>query len=420
MLKKSVIILVLLMLTTACANSNSEIESTIEGTEDSYEASTYAEDLSDFLEDGQETDNPTDIASIEEDKSAEIIINDYFFAESEEKYTYDVAEFLYEDIEEVSVKVSMEASFDEGNVYSIVIDYEDCPGRYFYGVDRFELGLFYVSKDKVYLLKDNIDEDITKERFIQDGIVVCSNEDYDENYDGEQRTIVNEGDVCIYTSYNTLTESGMYYEYQWTKGEGLTYFKSGYGAEGDPIEIIIDSSSSSDWTNIFGYLDEEQQISLERYLPVLEGNETFFCFDWLDEEISFQEYAESVECIENLNITEIAVLDIDGHDGQELIIHTSDGGGNYLILSEIEDKFYGVNYGERIFMDLQTDGKFYGSGGAGDRYFYKLNITVDGVDKNCFAELHGDTLTVDGETITDYEDWLSENYSNPVGWITFE
>lgn len=238
MLKKSVIIFALLMLTTACANSNSEIESTIEGTEDSHEASTYAEDLSNFLEDGQETDNPADIASIEEDKSAEIIINDYFFAEAEEKYTYDVVEFLYEDIEEVSVKVSMEASFDEGNVYSIVIDYEDCPGRYFYGVDRFELGLFYVSKDKVYLLKDNIDEDITKERFIQDGIVVCSSEDYDENYDGEQRTIVNEDDVCIYTSYNTLTESGMYYEYQWTKGEGLTYFKSGYGAEGDPIEII--------------------------------------------------------------------------------------------------------------------------------------------------------------------------------------
>lgn len=185
-------------------------------------------------------------------------------------------------------------------------------------------------------------------------------------------------------------------------------------------ELQLDNSSSSDWTNIFGYLDEEQQISLERYLPVLEGNETFFCFDWLDEEISFQEYAESVECIENLNITEIAVLDIDGHDGQELIIHTSDGGGNYLILSEIEDKFYGVNYGERLFMDLQTDGKFYGSGGAGDRYFYKLNITVDGVDNNCFAELHGDILTVDGETITDYEDWLSENYSNPVGWITFE
>ena len=33
--------------------------------------------------------------------------------------------------------------------------------------------------------------------------------------------------------------SSSYYTYEWTKDKGLTLFRSGYGAEGEPIEISL-------------------------------------------------------------------------------------------------------------------------------------------------------------------------------------
>jgi len=234
--KKLKIILLSLIFTTACANSNNESEIRAEDTVIVDETVTVVDDVNDYSEDAQMQNNYANVDDSEEDKLP-TVVNDYFFVGTEKVYTYDVTEFLYEDIEEVSLDVSIEESFEYGDVYSIVIDYEECVGRYFYGVDRFELGLFLVTEDSIYWLREVVDEDITEELFIEKGILVCASEDSDENYDGEQRTLINDGNVCTYTSYNTLTESGMYYEFQWTKGEGLTYYRSGYGAEGDPIEI---------------------------------------------------------------------------------------------------------------------------------------------------------------------------------------
>ena len=61
----------------------------------------------------------------------------------------------------------------------------------------------------------------------------------DENIDGQQQKIQNDGDTCRFSFYNTLIESGFYSTYTWTKGKGLTSFRSGYGAEGSPIEIEL-------------------------------------------------------------------------------------------------------------------------------------------------------------------------------------
>ena len=166
--------------------------------------------------------------------------NPYFFKDIEKEYIYSVKLFFSEDIKEVPVKVAYIKSFESGDVYSLSIQHEDCTERYYYDVlDRFDIGTFYVTNDSIYLLLQC--EDIPdEETFISEGMLVCSETDMDENNDGLRQKIENNGDNCCFSYDNTLIESGFYSTYKWTKEKGLTYFRSGYGAEGSPIEIMLD------------------------------------------------------------------------------------------------------------------------------------------------------------------------------------
>jgi hypothetical protein len=136
--------------------------------------------------------------------------------------------------------VEQVTSLSEGNVYSLTIDYdEDCPNRFYWGItDRFDLGTIYVTEDKIYLITE-CDFVPTEEDFLDSGYIICSTENSEINNEGEVVKIVNDGDVCTCSVYNELTESGFYMEYEWTKGEGLTHIRTGYGAEGDPIDIEL-------------------------------------------------------------------------------------------------------------------------------------------------------------------------------------
>ncbi len=183
--------------------------------------------------------NQYDTDTNDTEKITCIANNDYFFQEFNKEYKYSVRLFFEDDIAELPVKLQYLKSYDDGDVYSLSIQHEDCPERYYYDVlDRFDIGTFYVTDDEIYLLlqcKDVPDE----EAFLSDGFLVCGSDDMDENIDGEHLKIKNEGDTCYFYMDNTLTESGYYSSYGWTKGKGLTYFRSGYGAEGDPIEIEL-------------------------------------------------------------------------------------------------------------------------------------------------------------------------------------
>ncbi len=182
--------------------------------------------------------NSEDI-TVEEYKADNNSINKYFFKEMDRDYIYDVDFLLYEDIATVPLKVTEEASYEGGNVYSINIIYGDCEGRYFWDkTDRFNLGMFYVTQDNIYLITD-VEEVPSEDDFLSDGIIVCSEDDSVNTLDGQRIKIENDADVCKCTISNTLTESGFYCEYDWKKSAGLSYFRSGYGAEGDPIEIHL-------------------------------------------------------------------------------------------------------------------------------------------------------------------------------------
>ena len=109
----------------------------------------------------------------ETDNTSEDSINEYFFSNISDEHVYDVTEFLYEDIDSVSIDVSLVSSFTNGNVYSITIDYEDCPGRYYWGIsDRFELGLFYVTDEEIYMVHPSVDDISSEEEFLSRGVLV--------------------------------------------------------------------------------------------------------------------------------------------------------------------------------------------------------------------------------------------------------
>lgn len=182
-----------------------------------------------------------------------------------------------------------------------------------------------------------------------------------------------------------------------------------------------------DWSKYEDQMDEEDQNDFHDYLEVLENKENFLSFEWDGEkERSFDEFLTSIESKEEPDIEGLALVDLDDQNGKELILEIYEGGGIYLILTRDKGKFYGTGMGAREFENLQKDGKYLSSGGAGDSYYYTMKIDSNGVEEIPLGELHGeekedgsfgDRLEVDGEVIEDAQEWISENYSDPVEWI---
>ncbi|RKM63205.1 hypothetical protein D6856_03520 [Butyrivibrio sp. XB500-5] len=160
-----------------------------------------------------------------------------FFDGTKTDETYKVTELLDEAVSEVEVKTEKIAEYDSGEVYSISIGYESPEISGTDKEERLNIGRFLVSKDNIYLLLEE-NGIPSEEEFVNNGIVVASDDDYSKII-GEvyQVEITHEGDKCIFAMWNTAIESGWYCHYEWIKGCGLVYYRSGYGAARDAIEI---------------------------------------------------------------------------------------------------------------------------------------------------------------------------------------
>ncbi|WP_155830768.1 hypothetical protein [Butyrivibrio sp. AE3009] len=164
--------------------------------------------------------------------------NDYFFTEGSKEYTYKVKNFFLEDPDEITVKLQLLANYENGDVYSLTVQYEDIPERTYSGMDRYALGTFYVTEDSIYM-EEQCEKIPTEEEFLTDSMLIYSKSGKPQNPTDYETKIEEEGDNYKFSFWNPLVESGYYCNMTWTKDKGLTYFRNGFGAEADPIEIEL-------------------------------------------------------------------------------------------------------------------------------------------------------------------------------------
>ena len=181
-----------------------------------------------------------------------------------------------------------------------------------------------------------------------------------------------------------------------------------------------------DWEHYENQMSEDDKVDFCEYKSVLNNEEKFYFLKMKNKEMFYNDLLESLNAGNPPQIGEIVLFDLDNQNGKELIIHINESGGHYLILTR-DNNVYGTLMSGREFEMLQNDGKYRGSGGAGDKYFLRMKIDSSGVEETLIGEVHGeekedgtygDRLEVGGKVISEsLEDWMAENYNDPVTWI---
>ncbi len=200
---------------------------------------------------------------------------------SKSSTTYKVLNFLNEDISEISVLKKEQENYDSGNVYSLTIDNEKSDE-----LNRSDLGLFLITDDKIYMLSSDTDDIPTEEEFLSDGIEVYSERSSSKENGDQTIKIYNDGYLCKCSIYSESGESGFYENYVWNDDKELIYYKSGYGAENDPIEFV-------NAENLTDFFDSYSKADLDKH---------DFCYDYHN--CSFASGTDYDEYIDNLGYPE--------------------------------------------------------------------------------------------------------------------
>lgn len=168
-----------------------------------------------------------------------------FFIENRFKLSKFKGRFSSEDEDvikkDVYIKVEKIAELKLGVIYKLKIQpIKDVPE------ERLLLGTFYVQKDKIYKIeytKENIDIMRKQEKIPAGSNIVCQEEeikdDMKQKPKGVHQYLLVQGDLREYHSYNDKVESGYFETYVWERDIGLKYYKSGYGAEKNLVELEL-------------------------------------------------------------------------------------------------------------------------------------------------------------------------------------
>lgn len=187
-------------------------------------------------------------------------------------------------------------------------------------------------------------------------------------------------------------------------------------------------------------MSEEERAAFETYLPILRGEETFRWVsvvgpecdgpEWEPLDVTMAAYCDErygpLELEgppEALTLYCLAIQDIDGDGGAELVLHFRDLGGHYLILHREDETVWGAVYIERGFQGLQKNGVYAGSGGVGHTYYYQTSFQDGGFEERKLGhKLYGGQgafdCELDGQEVTEevFDDWLAENMVGDAAW----
>ena len=208
------------------------------------------------------------------------------------------------------------------------------------------------------------------------------------------------------------------------------------GGEVGPAEEML---PALDVAALKSTMSEEDYAALGAYLPVLEGGRTFRWvagpyngypdYDWEPFDADLAEVRDRLwdgfeidRLPETLTLDRLAVQDVDGDGVMELALLFRDGAYQYLVLHMEDEDCYGTFLGVRWFEGLQTNGVYWGSGGAGSSTYYRMAFR-DGIFLQ--QELGsreewgtGSEYKLDGEIVTKetFDAWQAEHLPGEVTW----
>lgn len=242
--------------------------------------------------------------------------------------------------------------------------------------------------------------------------------------------------ACILTACGAQTEQGADSEEPPVETE-----QEAVSTGGEPAATggtALDMLPGLDVSGLKAAMPEADYRAFEDYLPVLRGEETFCWvagpydghpdYNWESFDADMTAVRDKFwdgygnEVPETLTLDCLAVQDIDGDGGAELILLFQDGAYNYLILHREEAAVYGTSLYIRWFESLQKNGVYIGAGGAGYSTYYRmafpngrfedqeLGVKIDGASV-CYRELDGQEVT---EAV--FDAWLAENMVGDAAW----
>lgn len=130
-----------------------------------------------------------------------------------------------------AIKIERVSGYNNGYIYKLELNKTDKTQQG--NTDDFLLGYFYVCENKIVKMNDDLQEIAT----------VCQEESIKDNLSEEElgwhSSLQYSGEECSYTSYNNRVETGFYESMIWNKQEGLKYYRRGFGAGADSVEISL-------------------------------------------------------------------------------------------------------------------------------------------------------------------------------------
>lgn len=195
-----------------------------------------------------------------------------------------------------------------------------------------------------------------------------------------------------------------------------------------------------DWKAFGTKITQDENQTLEKFLPVLEGGE----FTWIyreryDEEAEDYPHNEKQTTIQGIVdewyqmddyeperavVNTILFADVFGSGEKDMCLLLEHFGWYWIILHEEDGKFYGVDMPIRWFMMVQEDGLYLGSGGASSSYYHRMQF-VDGdyVENDIgdvISDMNGEALYIDGvkQSAEVYEEWKEKNIKPEVPQYT--
>ena len=167
----------------------------------------------------------------------------FFFPDTKEGISYNATFSIGEGFidEIIQCQVISIGNYVKGELFEIKFDNinDDLDSR-------LNLGYFYVEDDAIYKIEkteENIKILKEENKLPTDNILVCKNDSVkdvlSENEKGQHHYITANGNTIEFHSYNNQTETGYYENMSWEKNKGMIFYKSGYGAGRDSIELNI-------------------------------------------------------------------------------------------------------------------------------------------------------------------------------------